>query len=66
MASEAGERQAVGNQPLNANLPAPLVERRPVLLNRQCPYCLDWYFTDRGMGVDQPELARHARGRCKR
>ena len=30
----------------------------------QCPFCLKWYWTHRGMRADQPEMRYHAQARC--
>jgi hypothetical protein len=30
----------------------------------QCPFCLKWYWTHRGMGADQPQMRHHAQAQC--
>lgn len=32
----------------------------------QCPFCLEWYWTHRGLGEDKQEMYYHASGRCGR
>ena len=30
----------------------------------QCPFCLKWYWTHRGLGADAPGMKYHAQARC--
>jgi hypothetical protein len=30
----------------------------------QCPFCSQWYWTHRGLGIDQSEMKYHAQARC--
>lgn len=40
-----------------------LMENHPA--SSQCPYCFAWYWTHRGMGIDEPKMRLHASGRCQ-